>query len=244
MVEATDDPRGQGRLRVRFLFDYISPNAYIAWTQIHELAGRRQASVEPVPVLFAALLAANGLSGPAEIPAKWRWMLRDILCKAARLGIPLHPPESHPFNPLLTLRASSADLADDTRKRLIDGLFKAIWVDGRRPDDPGVVADVANKVGIDGAALVASAQSADIKQRVRRQTDDALRRGVFGVPTMIVGDEIFWGYDDFAHLESFLDGRDTHERHVLDEWHRVRPSATRRRDRPGSAYVPSRGRTP
>ena len=230
MVEATDDPHGQGRHRVRFLFDYISPNAYIAWTQIRELAGRRQASVEPVPVLFAALLAANGLSGPAEIPAKWRWMLRDILRKAARLGIALRPPQSHPFNPLLPLRASCADLADDTRERLIDGLFAAIWVDGRRPDDPCVVADVARKVGIDGADLVASAQGADAKQRLRRQTDDAVRRGVFGVPTMIVGDEIFWGYDDFAHLENFLDGCDTLERDALDEWARVQPSASRRRD--------------
>jgi 2-hydroxychromene-2-carboxylate isomerase len=229
LVTARKSVDGEGRHCIRFLFDYISPNAYIAWTQIHELARRTQASVEPVPVLFAALLTANRLSGPAEVPAKWRWMMRDILRKAARLDISLRPPASHPFNPLLPLRASCTELEDGIRKRLIDGLFEAIWVESRRPDDPDVVAVVATRIGIDGEALIASAQSADVKRRLRRQTDEALAQGVFGVPTMIVGDELFWGYDDFVHLETTLEGRGSFQPNAHESWDRVRPTANRRR---------------
>ena len=130
MVAGGSAGSGAGRGAVRFLFDYISPNAYIAWTRIHDLARRAGRSVEPVPVLFAGLLQAHGLKGPAEIPAKWRWMLRDILRKASELGIDLEPPESHPFNPLLALRVSSLELAVEPRRRMIDALFRAVWAGG------------------------------------------------------------------------------------------------------------------
>ena len=134
MVDGSPASSGAGRGAVRFLFDYISPNAYIAWTRIHDLARRVDRFVEPVPVLFAGLLQAHGLQGPAEVPAKWRWMLRDILRKSTEFGIDLDPPESHPFNPLLALRISSLDLAAGSRRRMIDALFRAVWAVQQLPD--------------------------------------------------------------------------------------------------------------
>ena len=92
---------------LRFYFDYISSNAYIAWTQLPALAKRYDLAVEPVPVLFAGLLEAYGQLGPAEVPVKAAWMAKNNLRKAVRLGIPLRPPVHHPFNPLLALRISS-----------------------------------------------------------------------------------------------------------------------------------------
>ena len=89
---------------IRFYFDYISSNAYLAWTQLFALAEKYGAEVEPVPVLFAGLLKAHGQLGPAEVPAKALWMARNNLRKAARLALPLNPPAFHPFNPLLALR--------------------------------------------------------------------------------------------------------------------------------------------
>src|ERR1700740_3545601 len=91
---------------VRFYFDYEPPNAYLAWTQLPKLAERYGYAVEPVPILYAALLDANGQLGPGGQPTKGRWMGRHMLRKAVLLGVPLHSPAFLPFNPLLALRVS------------------------------------------------------------------------------------------------------------------------------------------
>jgi 2-hydroxychromene-2-carboxylate isomerase len=203
---------------VRFYFDYISPNAYIAWTQLPAIAERHGATIEPIPVLFAGLLEANGQLGPAEIPVKIRWMSKNNLRKAALLGIPLNPPVFHPFNPLLALRVSSLPLEAGSRRALVGGLLEAVWVRGLHVSEPAVVERVASEIGLAGAALVAQAQQSDAKERLRRQTDDAIAAGVFGVPAMAVGDELFWGYDDFPFLERFLAGQDPLDPNEWQKW--------------------------
>ena len=213
---------------LRFYFDYISHNAYIAWTQVHALAARYDRVVEPVPVLFAGLLNAHGQKGPAEIPAKGWWMAKDLLRKSARLGVPLQPPASHPFNPLLSLRASLVPEDAGEQRRLIDALFRAAWVERRDISAPAVVAAAADAAGLDGQSIVEATQSDAIKQCLRAGTDAAIAAGVFGVPTMIVDGELFWGFDDFTHLELFLAGNDPLDRSVLDEWLQIRPTAARR----------------
>ena len=211
---------------IRFTFDYISTNAYIAWTQLPALAARQGWTVEAIPVLFAGLLEAHGTLGPAEVPVKSWWMAKNNMRKAALLGVPLHPPAFHPFNPLLALRASSLSLEPVARTHLIDGLFRVVWVDGVHVSEPAAVAAVAAAAGLDGAAIVAEAQTPEAKARLRKQTDDAIARGVFGVPSMEAGGDLFWGYDDFPYLEPLLAGRDLLERKTLDEWNVApRPSA-------------------
>jgi len=193
---------------LRFYFDFISTNAYLAWLQMPALARRHGYVVEPVPVLFAGLLNAHGTTGPAETPAKGLWMFKNNLRKAALLGVPLESPAFHPFNPLLALRATTAALDDDKADALITALFEAVWVQKQHVSEPVIVEEVARRVGLDGAALVAAAGGDEAKTCLRAQTDDAIARGVFGVPTMEAGGEIFWGYDDLPYLELFLAGED------------------------------------
>ena len=214
--------------RVCFYFDFISHNAFLAWVRIHELAARHGRTVEPVPVLFAAMLEANRQRGPAEIPAKNAWMIRDVLRKAAQIGLKLAPPASHPFNPLLALRLVSQPMDGDLRRRLIDRLFRAAWCESRSLEDPAVVAAVVDESGEDGAALVAGCADPAVKRALRAQTEAAIRDGVFGVPSMRVDNELFWGYDDFKHLEQYLRGDDPLDAATLARWTRVRPSAVRR----------------
>src|SRR5215468_6010539 len=107
---------------VQFYFDYESPNAYIAWIELPKLARRYGFDVEPVPILYAALLDANGQLGPGEQPTKGIWMWKNLLRKAALLGIRLERPAYLPFNPLLALRVSILPLEDPTRRALIDAL--------------------------------------------------------------------------------------------------------------------------
>jgi 2-hydroxychromene-2-carboxylate isomerase len=212
-----------------FYFDYVSHNAYLAWTQLPDVANRHGLALRPRPVVFGAMLKANGQLGPAEIPPKSRWMLRDVLRKAARLGIPIAPPAGHPFVSLLALRATCSPLADAQRDALVGALFRAVWVESRDVADPAVVADAASRSGLDGPALVADASSDATKARLRRETDAAMEAGVFGVPSMRVGDELFWGFDDLEALEARLEGRDPIAELDLTDWLAVRPAVRRRR---------------
>ncbi len=218
---------------LRFYFDYISTNAYLAWLQMPTLGRRYGLLVEPVPVLFAGLLEAHGTSGPAETPAKAVWMFKNNLRKAALLGVPLNAPAFHPFNPLLALRATTAARDADECDALVTRLFEAVWVRGEHVSEPEVVERAAREVGLDGAALVAAASTDEVKAELRRQTDDAIARGVFGVPAMEANGEIFWGYDDLPYLELFLAGDDPLASTV---WGKAdvqapRPSAMRRQHR-------------
>ena len=214
---------------IRFYFDYISPNAYLAWTQLPALAERNGCVIEPVPVLFAGLLEANRQLGPAEIQAKMRWMWKNTLRKAAVIGVPLNVPAFHPFNPLLALRVSSLAVDAMQRLELIDALFGAVWVRGLHIAEPSVVEKVVSETGLEGRALITLAQQPACKAKLRKQTDQAIADGVFGVPTMAVGDELFWGYDDMAFLQRFLDGTDPIDRARWEQSVLPRSSAVRGR---------------
>jgi 2-hydroxychromene-2-carboxylate isomerase len=217
---------------IRFYFDYESPNAYLAWKQLPALASRHGFTVEPVPILYAALLDAHGQLGPGEQPTKGRWMGKNLLRKAALLGVPLNPPAFLPFNPLLALRMTMLPPEADRRRALIGALFEAVWVRGLHVGEAAVVEGVADEIGLPGAALVAEAQTPEIKSQLRAQTEEAIAKGVFGVPSMIVGDELFWGYDDFPYLELFLAGKDPLDAEAWQRWSRpVRASSVRRRFR-------------
>ena len=207
-------------------FDFISHNAYLAWAKLPELARAHGHTVRPVPVLFAGLLRHHGQLGPAEIPAKSRWMIRNVARKARRHGIPFGPPASHPFVPLLALRAAIAAGVDHA---VVDALFEATWAHGRDVSEAGTVREVLDQAGFDGAALVARTQDPDVKATLRENTEQAIARGVFGVPTMCVGDALFYGFDDFPWLEAFLSGEDPIEGMDWSEWEAVTASARRPR---------------
>ncbi len=184
-----------------FYFDFASPYAYLAGTQVHALAERVGREVELAPILFAGLLKAHETKGPAEVPAKRAYLAKDLQRKARALGVPeLVWPPAHPFNPLVALRVASLPMDAEARRRLVDALFAATWKDGTGVDAPEKVAAIASGVGLDGPALVRAADEPDAKARLRARTEEAIARGVFGVPTLLVDGEIFWGTEalDFA----------------------------------------------
>jgi 2-hydroxychromene-2-carboxylate isomerase len=219
-------PTKQG-LSIRFYYDVISPYAYLASTQLPALAARHGCELAPTPVLFAGLLAATGGKGPAEIPAKRAYMFRDIVRLARSLGVALAPPASHPFNPLLALRVGCCVADGAAAWRLVEALFAATWARGMRVDDPQRVAAIAAEAGLDGEALVRAAGSDAAKAQLRANTDTAIAAGAFGVPTMIAGDELFWGVDSLPLLERFLSGERAFDDQAIESWRHVQPSAVR-----------------
>jgi 2-hydroxychromene-2-carboxylate isomerase len=204
-----------------FHFDFISPYAYLAWTQIGALAERHGRSVRPIPTLFAGLLNASGARGPAEIPAKRAYLFKDTKRIAATFGVPFAPPPTHPFNPLLALRVATVE------PRAIDGLYAATWGDGGGVESIESVARALAGAGLDAAALIAAASEPAAKQQLRDATDAAIAAGVFGVPTTIADGELFWGCDSLPHLERFLDGNDPITPADAAAFDALVPSATR-----------------
>lgn len=216
------DPRS-----LLFHFDFLSPYAYLAWRGIHALAERHGARVEPVPVLLAAILSAHGHKGPAEIPPKRIYVIKNVARVAHSLGISIRIPPAHPFNPLLALRIASLPLADAERRALIDILFRAVWDGGPGVAEPETVSALLSGAGYDGPGIVAAAQSDMAKQALRRSTDEGLARGLFGVPTILVENELFWGVDSFPHLEAFLRGEDPVPADLVERWRTLPAQATR-----------------
>lgn len=174
--------------RASWIFDVISPFAYLAFPRLPELA--QYAQLEMVPVLLAGLLKQFGQLGPAEIVPKRRFTYRFTLWRARRLGLPMRFPPAHPFNPLAGLRLIIAAGSD---ARAAGTVLDAVFRDGRDVSDPTVIGELAQVLGVSDPRAALSDPA--IKQRLRDNTSWAVSRGVFGVPTILIGDELFWGHD-------------------------------------------------
>jgi 2-hydroxychromene-2-carboxylate isomerase len=167
-------------------FDFISPYAYFGLHELERLgAGVR---VEYRPVLFAGLLNHWGQRGPAEIPGKRTWTYRWCTWQAAQRGIPFRFPHAHPFNPLGYLRLA---IAANNTPAAIRSIFEQVWTTGADLGDARILEELAKSLGI------AREQVAEprVKESLRANTDAAIAQGVFGVPSLVVDGEVFWGAD-------------------------------------------------
>lgn len=182
---------------IDWYFDFISPFAYLQSERLEMLGpGVR---IRYRPVLFAALLDSHGQKGPAEIPGKRAFTYRFCVWQAKALGIALRFPPEHPFNPLPLLRLA---IACDCAPEAVHRIFRFVWRDGRLPDLPIEWAELIGELDLPDAD--ARIRSADVKDALRRNTDEAIARGVFGVPTIAIGDELFWGVDATAMARDYL----------------------------------------
>jgi 2-hydroxychromene-2-carboxylate isomerase len=176
-------------------FDFISPFAYIGLHRLKELPA--DLAIEFRPVLFAAMLNHWGQKGPAELPTKRRYSYRWSQWWAGSLGIPLRYPAAHPFNPLHHLRLA---IACGSKPAAVRTIFDAIWTTGAEASDPGRFASLSKDLGVSKEEL----ESAEVKNTLRKNTETAIQRGVFGVPTFDVDGELFWGADSMEFLRAFL----------------------------------------
>ena len=182
---------------VDWYFDFVSPFAYLQSERLNTLGSNVR--IRYRPVLFAALLDAHGHKGPAEIPAKRAFTYRFCVWQARALGVPFKFPPEHPFNPLPLLRLA---LACDAAPEAVHRIFRFVWRDGRLPDLPLEWAELAAELGVpDADARIAAPE---VKEALRRNTDEAITRGIFGVPTLAVGEELFWGADATAMARDYI----------------------------------------
>ena len=187
---------------IDFWFDPVSPYAYLAFERLPEAFVGVSYRVAYRPIVFGALLKAHAHKGPAEIEPKRAWTFRQVHWLAHRAGIPIATPARHPFNPLALSRllwASAADRATPSRWAC-ETVLRHVWrSQGADAEDPARLAELR--------AVLAPARdpaSDEVKQQLRAATDDALAHGVFGVPTIGVGDKRFWGFDALDMVAALL----------------------------------------
>jgi 2-hydroxychromene-2-carboxylate isomerase len=181
--------------RAIWYFDFVSPFAYIGLHRLKELPA--ELAIEFQPVLFAGLLGHWGQKGPAELPSKRRYTYRWTHWWAKSLGLPFRYPAGHPFNPLHHLRLA---IACGARPEVVRRIFEAIWTTGADAAEPARFAALLNEFGLRQEDL----EKPEIKNQLRSNTESAIQRGVFGVPTLEVDGELFWGADAIDFLKDFL----------------------------------------
>ncbi|MEH6650674.1 MAG: 2-hydroxychromene-2-carboxylate isomerase [Motiliproteus sp.] len=191
-----------------FYFDYLSPYAYFSWRRLQSLCQQHSVTLRPHPVVFGKLLDHWGQRGPAEIAPKKASLYRYCYRYATLNGFVFDPPRCHPYNPLPSLRLSLPQVCGDRQIEVISALFDAGWTEGADLGSVDRLQAILDRAGFDGAAMLAAIETDAVKQQLRDETEQAIGHGVFGVPTFIVDQQLFWGNDQVDHLELYLQGDD------------------------------------
>lgn len=191
---------------VEFFFDLGSPTTYLAWTQLPAICAAAGATLIYRPMLLGGVFQATGNASPVTVPAKGKYMLTDLARYAQRYGVPLRFNPHFPINTLALMRgAVGLQMREPQRfDDYVAAMFKAIWVEGRNMGDPMVVADALTQAGFDAQAVLALTADPAVKDALKSNTEEAVRRGAFGAPTMFVGDILFFGQDRLDFIREAL----------------------------------------
>ncbi len=185
---------------ITFYLDFISPYAYLAFEQLPETLQGMSCSVSYKPVLIGALLKHHGQLGPAQVPPKREWSYRQAMWLGHANGIDIAMPAGHPYNPLPHLRLALGTTANGEISRYVaETIFRHIWRGGADASDPARLAELTS-------LLRPERELGEVKQQLKANTDEAIARGVFGVPTWTVDDQLFWGFEGLSPMRALLDG--------------------------------------
>ncbi len=192
--------------KVEFFFDVGSPTTYLAWTQLPALCAKADAELVCRPMLLGGVFQATGNASPATVPAKGRYMDADMARFAHRYGVPLARNPFFPVNTLMLMRgATGAQLrAPERFEDYLSAVFHAMWVAPQNLNDPAIAAAMLAAAGFEPAEVAGWVGDAEVKAALRATTEEAVARGVFGAPTMFVGDAMFFGQDRLEFVREAL----------------------------------------
>ncbi len=195
--------------KLEFIFDFASPNAYLAHKVVPDLLARTGASITYTPCLLGGIFKGTGNRAPmvqfADIPAKLAYEHLEMRRFITAHGLSQFRMNAHfPVNTLTLMRAAVAAEMEGILDRVIDIGLTAMWETSENMGDAGVIARVLNEGGLDGDALVARTQDQAVKDRLVAHTEAAVARGVFGIPTFFAGNEMFFGKDRLGQVEVAL----------------------------------------
>ena len=189
---------------VEFFFDVGSPTVYLAATQLSKIAGRHGATVLWRPFLLGGVFKATGNVSPATVPAKSRYMGHELERFARRYEVPFLFNPFFPVNTLALMRGAVAYQQQGRLDQYIEAIFSAMWVTGKNMNEPTIVAEVLDTIGIGAQEFLVAIAAQDVKDKLKSNTEEAVERGAFGAPTFFVGDEMFFGQDRLDFVEAAL----------------------------------------
>ncbi len=194
---------------IDFFYEFASSYSYITALRIAPVAKAAGVTVRWRPFLLGPIFKAQGWdTSPFNLyPAKGRYMVRDCERQCGELGIAFRLPEPFPQNTLLAARVALVGLEEGWGEDFSRAVYRAEFAEARNIGDPAVVAEIVQTLGHDSAAALARAQSDEIKGRLRAQTEEAQRLGIFGAPNFIARGELFWGNDRLEQALDFAAGR-------------------------------------
>ena len=194
---------------VDFIFDFGSPNAYLAYKVLPEILARTGAEQKLLPCLLGGIFKATGNSSPivayAGVPAKLKYQMVEIrrfVAKHRLTKFKMNP--NFPINTLLLMRGLTGVMMEGDASNYVETVLRGMWEDGLKMDDSDVVTALLNGAGMDGAQILGRAQEPDVKQKLAENTESAVARGAFGIPTFFVGSEMYFGKDKLAQVEEAL----------------------------------------
>ncbi len=196
---------------IEFFFDFSSPYGYMASTAIDALARRHGRRVIWRPVLLGVIFKTTGGAPLTEIPVKGAYSRHDFERSARFHGIDFRMPDVFPLPTQVAARAMlwlRKTRGDDLAVTFAKAVFRALFVDNTNISEPEKVLAIAAALGVDAQELAEGANSPEIRDQLKRDNEEAVQRGVFGSPFVLVDGEPFWGFDRFPQLEAFLAGRE------------------------------------
>jgi len=196
---------------IDFIFDFGSPNAYLAESALKDIATRTGATVNRIPCLLGGIFKLTGNQAPmlafGPVKGKMDYEMLETRRFIARHGMNKFRMNPHfPVNTLAIMRGMVAAQELGVVEPYVAAVLKAMWEDGKKMDDPSVIAEVLTAAGLDAAAIFATSQTQPVKDRLAANTQAAVDRGAFGIPTFYVGDEMFFGKERLGQIEELLAG--------------------------------------
>ena len=187
-----------------FYFDFVSPYSFLAHKEIRKIENRENIRIRYNPVLLGGLHNLHGIKAPAFIPAKAKHMIRDCKLIAERKNIKFKFNSYFPIKSLNLMRGVLVAEEDNIKNYYIDNIFNTIWQDGLNMNDEIIIEKVLKNLSVNPKTFTLRSTSSLIKDTLRKKTNEAYQKGIFGAPTYVVNNKIFWGQDriEFALNEA------------------------------------------
>lgn len=189
---------------VEFYYDYGSPTAYLAWTQLPDICAKHGATLIYKPILLGGLFKATGNQSPVTVEAKGKWLFDDITRYAKHYDVPFALNPHFIVNTMPAMRGAMWAEANGVLETYNAAMYRAMWVDAKNIAEPDVITQVLTAAGLDAAAMGEAIQQPEIKQALIASTEAAANRGLFGAPSMIVDDQVHFGQDRLEWVERAL----------------------------------------
>ena len=184
---------------IDFYFDFSSPYAYIGYKEIKKLEKKNSFKIKFMPIFLGGLHNAAGITPAAFIRLKSKYMIEDTKLVSKKKNISFHFNSYFPIKTVNFMRGVLIAEKDNSEKNFIEKIFNAIWMDGLNMNDPIVINKVLKNIDLNPEIFLKKVSDQKVKDKLRKLTDDALKKKIFGVPAFVVNKKMFWGQDRLSY---------------------------------------------